>query len=60
MPALLTRMSTLPNCFFVSAKSFAHFVRLREIGLHGDGLARRLVLISLDDSVGACPCWTSS
>ena len=39
MPALLTRMSSLPNAFFVSANRRLDVGLFGDVGLHGDGLA---------------------
>ena len=39
MPALLTRMSSLPNAFFVSAKKALDIGLLGDVRLHGDRLA---------------------
>ena len=42
-PALLTRMSTVPNAFLVSANRLVHVRLLGDIGLHGDRLAAGLL-----------------
>jgi len=53
MPALLTRISSFPNAFFVSEKKPLDIRLFGEVRLNGDGLAAHANNLA-DDAVRSC------